>query len=128
MCKNTKFKIKISSAILSVLIVMMMPLSVFGTTHSLAVPKVKQSKTNWCWSACGTAVANYKKNSNITQYDFYKAATGKTDYQDIGKEPQDIARGLQYYGLTSIIKRMEKLFLRATIRTGAGSTVSLSPL
>lgn len=87
-----------------------MPLSAFATTgNQLSVPEVKQSKSNWCWSACGTAVANYKKNSNITQYDFYKAVTGRTDYQNVRKSSADIARGLRYYGLSSTIKELGQI-------------------
>ncbi len=51
--------------------------NVFAATKNLSVDRVRQSKTNWCWAACGEMMGSYLYSSSTRdQYDIYEEIKG----------------------------------------------------
>lgn len=72
-----------------------------GTYSQLAnFPVVHQSKSNWCWAACGEAILQYYGNTNVYQQDF----VFYVKYGDLSDNPGDfdeITAGLSHWNVSS---------------------------
>lgn len=85
---------------LTVLLVISLMFSSFAaeTTATVAVKRVTQEKSNWCWAASSVS-AMYHYNKSVTQSQFVKKVKGNTN--NVGGSVANVKAGLKAYGLSS---------------------------
>ncbi len=76
------------------------PVKAHPTSYFLYVPVEHQTKSNWCWAACGSSTVQYVNGTNTTQADFAYAV--QHDYSNSQRTLINIQNGLSSFSISSI--------------------------
>ena len=90
------------------------------TSEAVAIPKVKQAQTNWCWAASSVSILKYYGKS-VTQNAFVSKVKGSA----VNKTASDreVLAGLKAYGLTGTLVSDAITYNRIVSQIGTGKPV-----
>ena len=63
----------------------------------MAIDRIYQGNTNWCWAAAVAMIANYEYNKNFTMEDVVVDVRGKTENENTGSELNEILIAMQHF-------------------------------